>query len=89
MKKIVLLGGNGYIGGNVLRYWLSKNKDNEFYVVSRSGKEIVSDNRVKNIKADVINYDELDKFKISELLHESEYKFGSINWDKNWYIKKS
>lgn len=59
MKKIVLLGGNGYVGRNVIEYWLKRDNDSEFYVLSRSGKNALQDKRIKNIKVDVTNIDEV------------------------------
>ena len=36
--KIILLGGNGYIGREVTKQWLKKDSHAEFYIISRSGK---------------------------------------------------
>lgn len=49
----VLLGGNGYIGRAVTEYWLEKDKDMIFYVLSRSGRNQIQHDRVINIAADV------------------------------------
>ena len=52
MKNIVLIGGNGYIGQEVLRQWLALDADAHFYVISRSGKSKVVNERVVNLSAD-------------------------------------
>ena len=46
MKNIVLIGGNGYIGQEVLRQWLDQDVDARFYVISRSGKSKIVNERV-------------------------------------------
>lgn len=53
MTNVVLLGGNGYIGRNVTEAWLRKDPQATFYVVSRSGKNALSNPRIHNIAADV------------------------------------
>lgn len=53
MTNIVILGGNGYLGRNITRAWLDRNPKLEFYIVSRSGKNKLIDERIHNIKADV------------------------------------
>lgn len=57
MKNIILLGGNGYIGRAVTEEWLTREDDTKFYVVSRSGKNQLQHSRIKNVRADVTNYD--------------------------------
>lgn len=59
--NIVLLGGNGYIGRNVTKNWLKINPKTTFYVISRSGKNQLESPQIKNIKADVTNFDEINK----------------------------
>ena len=54
--NIVLLGGNGYVGREVLRQWLEKDKITTFYVLSRSGKNKVESPQVKNLALDVTDY---------------------------------
>lgn len=61
MTTVVLLGGNGYIGRNTTEKWLEKDKNAQFYVVSRSGNNTLKDARIHNIKADVANYNEVSK----------------------------
>lgn len=56
MTKVVLLGGNGYIGRNVTELWLQKDPEANFYVVSRSGKNELSNPRIHNIAADVTDF---------------------------------
>lgn len=33
MKNIVMLGGNGYIGRNVIKQWLQRDGQAQFYVL--------------------------------------------------------
>ena len=61
MKKIVLLGGNGYIGREVTKQWLKKDKNAEFYVISRTGNNKLTDRRIHNLSADVTDYDSVVK----------------------------
>lgn len=61
MTTVVLLGGNGYIGRNTTEKWLEKDKNAQFYVVSRSGNNTLKDKRIHNIKVDVANFDEVSK----------------------------
>ncbi len=57
MRNTVLLGGNGYIGREIIKYWLKKDKDMVFYVISRKGSSEIKDDRVINLKADVSDYE--------------------------------
>ena len=61
MTNVVLLGGNGYIGTNVVKYWHQKDPTAQFYIVSRSGKSEVSGTNVHNIRADATNFEKTDK----------------------------
>ena len=61
MTNIALLGGNGYIGRNVTQEWISQDSEAKFYVVSRSGKNQLLYPQITNIKADVTNFDEVNK----------------------------
>ncbi|WP_133016526.1 NAD-dependent epimerase/dehydratase family protein [Clostridium cuniculi] len=54
--KIILLGGNGYIGREVTKQWLKKDSHAEFYIISRSGKNKLVDKRIHNLSADVTDY---------------------------------
>ena len=51
------MGGNGYIGRNVTERWLEADPQAQFYVVSRSGKNELSNSRIHNISADVSSFD--------------------------------
>lgn len=53
MKNIVLFGGNGYIGQEVVSQWLEKDSQAQFYIVSRKGNSNIKDKRVHNISADL------------------------------------
>jgi UDP-glucose 4-epimerase len=61
MKKIVLLGGNGYIGREVTKQWLKKDSNAEFYIISRSGNNKLTDKRIHNLSADVTDYNSVVK----------------------------
>ena len=67
MTTIVLLGGNGYIGRNVTEKWMKVDPNADFYVVSRSGKNPLSDARIHTIQADVTSYDEVRKLLPSQI----------------------
>ncbi|TGY44278.1 NAD-dependent epimerase/dehydratase family protein [Clostridium sartagoforme] len=67
MKRIVLLGGNGYIGREVTRQWLKKDKNVEFYVISRSGNNKLVDKRIHNLSADVTDYNSVEKVLPKEI----------------------
>lgn len=57
MKNIVLIGGNGYIGQEVLRQWLEQDAGAKFFIVSRTGKSGIRSDRVVNISADFTSRD--------------------------------
>lgn len=59
MANIVLLGGNGYIGRNTTKLWMEKDPEAVFYVVSRSGKNSLSDPRIINVQADVTSSEDI------------------------------
>ena len=61
MTNIVMLGGNGYIGRNTTEEWLKQDPDARFYVVSRSGKNPLEDDRIINIQADVTSSEDIRK----------------------------
>ena len=52
-----MLGGNGYLGRNVTEKWMQKDPEARFVVVSRSGKNQLSDDRIQNVQADCTDYD--------------------------------
>ena len=56
MTNVVLLGGNGYIGRNVTETWLKEDPSAVFYVISRSGKNQLTNPRIYNFAADVSDY---------------------------------
>jgi UDP-glucose 4-epimerase len=58
--NIVMIGGNGYIGGATTQAWMKADPDAVFYVVSRSGKNELKDPRIHNFAADVTNHAEVD-----------------------------
>ncbi|MEJ5922224.1 NAD-dependent epimerase/dehydratase family protein [Bifidobacterium thermophilum] len=51
--RIVLLGGNGYIGRAVTREWLARDPDALITVLCGSGHNELNDPRVTTIKADI------------------------------------
>lgn len=53
MTNFVLLGGNGYLGRNFIRYAHQQDPTAHFYVVSRSGKNSLTDASITNIAADI------------------------------------
>lgn len=57
MSTIVMLGGNGYIGRNVTEKWLKADPQAEFIIVSRTGSNLLKDNRIKNVVADSSDYE--------------------------------
>lgn len=59
--KIILLGGNGYIGREVTRQVLEKAPDAHVTTVSRSGQNKLVDKRVENIATDVNDANALAK----------------------------
>lgn len=59
MTKAVLLGGNGYIGRATNEAWMKADPETEFYVISRSGRNKLTDKRIHNLRADVSDYEEV------------------------------
>lgn len=57
MSTIVMLGGNGYIGRNVTEKWLKVDSNAKFIIVSRSGHNLLKDERIQNVVADSSNYE--------------------------------
>lgn len=67
MRNIVLLGGNGYIGKAVTEEWISRDSEANFYVVSRSGKNELQHPQIKNVRADVTNYESVKRVLPKEI----------------------
>lgn len=61
MNKIVLLGGNGYIGTAIIKRWLLKDSEALFYSLSRSGKGPLTNPRVSYLKSDSTTYREIEE----------------------------
>lgn len=59
MTNVLMLGGNGYLGRNVTKVWMQKDPNAVFYVVSRSGKNQLKDERIINIQDNVTSAQEL------------------------------
>jgi UDP-glucose 4-epimerase len=57
MYNVVMFGGNGYIGRTVTEKWLKRDSEARFIVVSRSGKNQLADERIKNVQADTASYE--------------------------------
>lgn len=53
MTNFVLLGGNGYLGRNFVRYAHQQDPAAHFYVVSRSGKNRLTDASITNISDNI------------------------------------
>lgn len=53
MTNFVLLGGNGYLGRNFIKYAQTQDPTAHFYVVSRSGKNELTSDNITNIAADL------------------------------------
>ena len=66
MKKLLILGGSGFMGSSIVDYGvagkLKKNKINEIYILSRSNKLI--DKKYKHIKINYISKSIIDLKKI-------------------------
>lgn len=65
--KVVIFGGNGYIGNTIIERWLEKDKQVEFYSISRSGKGKSSNPNVHYLKADVTNLKEVQSVMIKDV----------------------
>lgn len=59
MTNVAILGGNGYIGRNIMRTWLEQDSDVYFFVYSRSGINTMHHSNIKNSAVDVTNFSEL------------------------------
>lgn len=62
MKKVIILGGSGYVGQHLMQEWAVSESDIQFYSVSRSGRPQtilpkLQDVRVEWIKGDASNID--------------------------------
>lgn len=57
MENVLLIGGNGYIGQEVLRQWMELDTQTHFYIVSRTGNSKIQNERVHNIVADFTQID--------------------------------
>lgn len=53
MTKVVMLGGNGYIGRTVASHWLQRDPEVELIVLSRSGRNQLTSSRIHNQVVDV------------------------------------
>lgn len=81
--KVVLLGGNGYIGRGLCAEWSKTHPTMEIYVVSRTKQGLYKSAQVKHIEADVKEIE-----KISEQLPESiDYIVNLIGKQNNNPIK--
>ena len=69
MKKLLILGGSGFIGNSIVDYGINrklvKNKINKIYILSRSSK--LKQNRKKHISINYINKNILDINKIPQV----------------------
>ena len=69
MKKLLILGGSGFIGSSIVDYGINKNliknKINKIYILSRSAK--FSQNKKKHISITFINKNILDVNKLPQV----------------------
>ena len=82
----VLLGGNGYIGRAVTEYWLAKGPDMKFYVLSRSGKNELKDDRIVNIAVDTTDKDAVMAVLPETIDYVADF-VGGRNKDKDYAEK--
>ena len=81
MKNILLMGGNGYIGKEMIKQWLEKDEEVNFFVISRNGEDNFKNDRVKILKCDVNNVNELKKM-LPEKIDYIVDLFGSVENDE-------
>ena len=69
MRKLLILGGSGFIGSSIVDYGINKklikNKINKIYILSRSGKS--KQNNKKNINISYINKNMLNVKKLPKV----------------------
>lgn len=58
--NIVILGGNGYVGTALIKRWMKKEPNAEFFAISRSGKGKLNHSHVHYLKADVTKVHEVE-----------------------------
>ncbi|MFC4760517.1 NAD-dependent epimerase/dehydratase family protein [Fructobacillus durionis] len=59
MTNVVLLGGGGYIGRNIIETWVNRDANVDFFVYSRSEKQVLNQPNIHNYAVDVTNFSEL------------------------------
>lgn len=64
MKKIIILGGSGYVGQHLMQEWATIDSNIQFYSVNRNGKPNTILPKVQGIKVEWISGDacEIDSF---------------------------
>ncbi|MDD9138855.1 NAD-dependent epimerase/dehydratase family protein [Fructobacillus sp. CRL 2054] len=62
MVNVVLLGGNGYIGQNIINTWMKQDSNVNFYVYSRSNKNRSNNPNIKSYAVDVTDFSNLKAF---------------------------
>lgn len=87
MTNVVLLGGNGYLGREVMRTWLRKDPTASFYVLSRSGKNSLEKENIQNFAVNLS-----DQEAVKEVLPESvdyvlDFVGGPAKSDEENYAK--
>ena len=69
MKKLLILGGSGFIGSSIVNYGINKNliinKINKIYILSRTAK--ISQNKKKHISITYINKNILNVSKLPQV----------------------
>jgi nucleoside-diphosphate-sugar epimerase len=86
MKKIVLLGVNGYIGRKVIKQWLEKDSSTEFYVISRTENNKLIDRRIHNLSADVTDYNSVASVLPEDITCDIDF-IGRLEKDSKELIK--
>lgn len=88
MKNVVLLGGNGYIGKELIKYWNKKEKGINFYVISRNAQNVLSGENIKKLIGDASNYDSI-KGLIPEKVDYVINLIGVLEKDEKLLIEKN
>lgn len=86
MDNIVLIGGNGYVGSEVTKQWLERDKNATFFVVGRHEGNTVNDPRVKFVQQDASDYDALNADLPKDIKYIVVFTYNNMDIIKN--VKK-